>query len=167
MLKTITILTILTLIYGLDIDFEPVNVWKYFQQLSATPRPSYYHYKVVSFLKNYGDANNFTVRQDRIGNLAIEIPSTVKRDKIPKVCLQAHYDMVAEKNDDKEFDFEHDAIELIRDGEWIRANMTTLGADDGIGVAVALAVATDKNSRHGPLELVFTKGTTITYSNML
>src|SRR3989338_6402970 len=131
MLKTITVLAILTLIHGLDIDFEPINVWKYFQHLSATPRPSFYHQKVVSFLKNYGETNDFIVRQDRIGNLAIEIPSTVKRDKIPKTFLQAHYDMVAEKNDDKEFDFEHDPIELIRDGEWIRANMTTLGADDG------------------------------------
>ncbi len=95
-------------------------------------------------------------RQDAAGNVVVEVPASAGREGRPGVCLQSHLDMVCEKNADKAHDFTRDPIELVRDGDALRANGTTLGADNGVGVAAALAVAEDRSLEHGPLEMLFT-----------
>ncbi|KAL0479433.1 hypothetical protein AKO1_007689 [Acrasis kona] len=137
-------------------ELQPNIVWTYFSDLAATPRPSFHSSEVTSYLFKFAQQNNFKYKTDDVGNIVIVVPATKGFEDKPITCLQTHTDMVAEKNIDKHFDFEKDAIELLLDGDWVRANNTTLGADDGIGCAISLAIATDSEASHGPLELVFT-----------
>ena len=135
---------------------HPELLWNSFYDLSQVPRPSKKEEKVIKFVEDFAIKNGFNYRKDEVGNIVIEVPASPGKENAPIVVLQGHVDMVCEKNKGTEHDFEKDPIQLIRDGEWIKANGTTLGADNGIGVATGMAIALDKTSIHGPLELLMT-----------
>ncbi len=134
----------------------PSLVWRKFYEISQVPRPSKSEERIRLFLRNFAGQNNFDFREDETGNIVILIPPTPGCENKPTVVVQNHVDMVCEKNKGTEHDFMNDPIDLIREGDWIRANGTTLGADNGIGAAAALAIATEHDYDHGPLELLFT-----------
>ncbi len=135
---------------------QPELLWNAFYELSQVPRPSKKEEKVIKFVEEFAVKNGFNYRKDEIGNIVIEVPATLGKENAPIVVLQGHVDMVCEKNKGTEHDFENDPIKLVKDGDWIRAEGTTLGADNGIGVATGMAIALDKESIHGPLELLLT-----------
>lgn len=135
---------------------KPEILWQRFYELSQVPRPSKKEEKVLNFLKKYFNDNNISFKQDKTGNLLAEIPATKGNENSPVVVLQAHVDMVCEKNKGIEHDFDNDPIKLLRQNGWIKADGTTLGSDNGIGVAAALAFISDKDSVHGPLEILLT-----------
>ena len=137
-------------------DLKPNLVWKYFEDICQVPRPSKKEEKIRAFLIDFAEKNNFEYETDQIGNLIIRKPATPGMENRKSVVLQSHMDMVCEKNSDKEHDFDNDPIEPVIDGEWVRANDTTLGADDGIGIAAEMAVLTDPDIQHGPIECLFT-----------
>lgn len=134
----------------------PAILWKRFFEISQIPRPSKQEERVRLYLRNFTGQQNLDFREDRVGNIVISIPPKPGFEKSPKVVLQSHIDMVCEKNKDTMHDFNIDPIKLIRDGDWIKAEGTTLGADNGIGAAAALSIATDNNFNHGEIELLFT-----------
>jgi dipeptidase D len=135
---------------------EPQLLWKHFAALSRIPRGSKNEAAAAQFVLDTARELGLPARRDAIGNVLVEKPATPGNDRVPSVCLQSHLDMVCEKNADKVHDFTKDPIELVRDGDVVRANGTTLGADNGVGVATALAVAEDRSLEHGPLEMLFT-----------
>ena len=135
---------------------KPELLWKQFYELSQVPRPSKREQKAVEFVKDFAKKNNFNFKEDKVGNVVIEIPATKGKEKSPTIVLQGHVDMVCEMNKGTKHDFDKDPIKLINTGEWITADGTTLGADNGIGVAAGMAIALDKSSVHGPLELLCT-----------
>jgi dipeptidase D len=137
-------------------QLEPRSVWEHFLSLTRIPRPSKHETQAVAFVREVAARHKFTVRADATGNLVVDVPASKGREKAPVVILQGHLDMVGEKNKDVRHDFEKDPILPRLDGEWVRATGTTLGADNGIGVAAALAAATDPATKHGPLQLLFT-----------
>ncbi|MBO4250871.1 MAG: aminoacyl-histidine dipeptidase [Paludibacteraceae bacterium] len=137
---------------------EPKGLWTSFYSLTQIPRPSGKRKEIADFLVSYGKSLGLETLQDEIGNVLIRKPASAGMENHPGVILQGHMDMVPQKNSDKVFDFEKDPIEAyVEDnGEWVTANGTTLGADNGIGVATAMAVLADKNAVHPPLEALFT-----------
>lgn len=135
---------------------KPQLLWEHFYELSQIPRPSKREEKAVEFVRVYAKRNNFNFKEDKVGNILIDIPATKGKEKSPTVVLQGHVDMVCEKNKNTKHDFDKDPIKLINTGEWITADGTTLGADNGIGVAAAMAIALDKTAVHGPLEILCT-----------
>ncbi len=135
---------------------EPQLLWKHFAALSRVPRGSKNEAAAARFVLDAAQRLGLAARQDAIGNVLVEKPASAGRESTPSVCLQSHLDMVCEKNADKAHDFTKDPIELVRDGDVLRANGTTLGADNGVGVSAALAVAEDRSLQHGPLEMLFT-----------
>jgi dipeptidase D len=137
-------------------NLEPRHLWNHFDKIRTIPRPSRHEEKIREHLLAWAKERNFATRVDQIGNVVIAVPATKGHDKAPVLVLQAHMDMVCEKNAGVSFDFSSDAIELQRDGDWLKAKGTTLGADNGIGLAAALAVADDPSVVHGPLELLVT-----------
>lgn len=137
-------------------DLKPALVWEIFDQITKVPRPSKKEEKIREFLVNFAKEHNLECKVDAIGNVAIFRPAAPGFENAKKVVLQGHMDMVCEKNKDANHDFDKDAIETIVEGEWVRANGTTLGADDGIGVAAALAALTDPDLKVGPLQGFFT-----------
>lgn len=139
-------------------NLEPKGLWESFYSLTQIPRPSGHCKEVAAFLVNYGKSLGLETLQDEIGNVLIRKPASAGMEGHPGVILQGHMDMVPQKNSDKVFDFEKDAIQTyIEDnGEWVTADGTTLGADNGIGVATAMAILADKNAVHPPLEAFFT-----------
>lgn len=142
-------------------ELEPQSVWRFFAGLAAVPRPSKREAAVQAHIRRVADGLGLPHRTDAVGNVAIDVPATPDCERAAPVVLQGHLDMVCEKNAGTPHDFERDPIRLIVDrdarGETIvRADGTTLGADNGIGVALALAVATDASVRHGPLEILCT-----------
>ncbi|MGK9369750.1 aminoacyl-histidine dipeptidase [Melioribacter sp. Ez-97] len=136
-------------------NLEPKNVWKYFYQITQIPRPSKHEEKILNYLKEFAGSKNLEYIEDEVKNIVIKIPATEGKENAPAVVLQSHVDMVCEKNKGTEHDFFKDPLELEIDGDWIKAKGTTLGADNGIGMAAALAIA-DDNFEHGPIELLFT-----------
>lgn len=137
-------------------DLEPRSLWGHFSALCAIPRPSKHEERVVAWVLDIASRHGWEPRRDGVGNIVLPVPATEGLEAAPVVVLQSHLDMVCEKNRDVEHDFMNDPIRpRIEDG-WVYATGTTLGADNGIGVAAALAVATDPAVRHGPLELLFT-----------
>src|SRR3989339_1118430 len=134
----------------------PINLWKRFFEISQIPRPSKSEERVRLYLRNFAGQNNFDMKDDEVGNIVILVPSKPRFEDAPTVILQSHVDMVCEKNKDTKHDFTKDPIKLVRKGEWIAADGTTLGADNGIGAAAALSVSQDDDFNHGPLELLFT-----------
>ena len=139
-------------------NLEPKGLWESFYSLTQIPRPSGKRKEIAEFLVNYGKSLGLETLQDEIGNVLIRKPASPGMENHPGVILQGHMDMVPQKNSDKEFDFEKDAIQAyVEDnGEWVTADGTTLGADNGIGVATAMAILADKNAVHPPLEAFFT-----------
>ena len=131
-------------------------VWRYFEEICKIPRPSKKEEKIAAWLMEFAKKHQLEARQDEAGNVLITKPATPGKEQTPGVVLQAHMDMVCEKNADTVHDFDKDPIKPYIDGEWVKAKGTTLGADDGIGIAAALAVLTDENIQHGPLESLFT-----------
>ena len=135
---------------------EPRIIWNCFEQITQVPRPSKKEGRIIAFMEQWGTSHGFEVVKDAVENVLIRVPATPGREAVPPVCLQGHLDMVPEKNEETEFDFETDPIQVWRDGDWLKARGTTLGADNGIGLAMAMAVAIDPEVSHGPLELLFT-----------
>ena len=135
---------------------EPAPLWEHFAALSNVPRPSKKEAQVLEYLKGLIGDMGYGFRQDAAGNIVVQKPASTGCEDAPVVILQAHVDMVCEKNAGTEHDFETDPIRLVRDGDWLTADGTTLGADNGIGVAAMLAVLEAKDLRHPPLELLFT-----------
>lgn len=135
---------------------EPHLLWEQFDAITQVPRPSKKEGKIIEYLVDFAKRHNIEYKKDAIGNVVMRRPATPGYEDHPGVILQSHMDMVCEKNSDVEFDFEHDAIRTTIDGDWVRAEGTTLGADCGIGMAAALAVLLDESVAHGPLEALFT-----------
>jgi len=131
-------------------------VWKYFLALTEIPRPSHHTEKVSKWAQEVGKKIGGTVKADELGNVCIAIPATKGKENLPGIVLQAHLDMVGTKTADIPHNFETDPLVPYIDGELLRATKTTLGGDDGSGVAAALAIAEDKTLEHGPLEILFT-----------
>lgn len=136
-------------------DLQPALVFGIFDQINQVPRPSKKEGKIREFLLDFAAKHGIEVRTDAIGNVVMTKPGTPGHEQAPTVIMQAHMDMVCESND-KSFDFENQPIKTIVDGEWLRADGTTLGADNGIGMAAALAALIDDKLVHGPLEALFT-----------
>ena len=135
---------------------NPQDVFGHFEEICKYPRPSKKEEKIAEYVKSVGKRNNLETLTDKFGNILIRKPASPGKENSKTVCLQGHIDMVCEKNRDVEHDFDNDPIIPYIDGEWVKAKGTTLGADNGIGVAAALAVLEDKNLVHGPLEFLFT-----------
>lgn len=136
---------------------QPASVFEMFARINAVPRPSKREEKMIAFLKDFGLSLGLETKVDDTGNVLIRKPATPGMENRPVVILQSHMDMVCEKNNDIEFDFDKDAIQTYVDGEWMKARGTTLGADDGIGCAMEMAILADNSLKHGPLECVFTR----------
>ena len=143
-------------------SLEPTWVWQLFAGIAATPRPSKYEERIRQHVRAVAEQHGLKVREDDVGNMLIEVPATSGCEGAPITVLQGHLDMVPEANSGTQHDFEKDPIRLIIDKDpddgrqIVRADGTTLGADNGIGVAMALAAAIDPDVAHGPLELFFT-----------
>ncbi len=135
---------------------KPQNVWTNFYALTQQPRPSKHEEKVRAFLVDFAKKHNIDVTVDKTGNVIMRKPATPGMENRKGVILQAHMDMVPQKNADKKHDFLTDPIEAYVDGEWVTANGTTLGADNGMGVAAAMSVLTADNLKHGPIEALIT-----------
>ena len=135
---------------------QPACVFDYFAEICKIPRPSKKEEKIIAYLKDFGREHGLETRVDKAGNVLMRKPATPGYENRKTVVLQAHMDMVCEKNKDTRHDFEKDPIQTYVDGEWLRAKGTTLGADNGIGVAAALAVLAADDVEHGPLECLFT-----------
>jgi dipeptidase D len=137
-------------------SLEPKEIWGYFHMLTQIPRPSKKEQQVIETMKKFGEDLGLETIVDEVGNVIIKKPATPGMEKLKGVILQGHLDMVPQKNSDKEFNFESDPIEAYIDGEWVTANGTTLGSDNGIGVAAAMAVLASNTLQHGPIEALFT-----------
>ena len=139
-------------------NLQPKSLWENFYSLTQIPRPSGKKEEISAFVADYGRSLGLETIVDEIGNVLIRKPASAGYENHPGVILQGHLDMVPQKNSDKVFDFEKDPIEAyVEDnGEWVTANGTTLGADNGIGVATAMAILADKDVIHPPLEALFT-----------
>jgi dipeptidase D len=135
---------------------EPRSLWGHFASIARQPRPSKHEQRILAWVRSVAAEHGWPVDADAVGNLVLRVPATEGLGSAPTVILQAHLDMVCEKNADVEHDFMNDPIVPRVDDGWIYATGTTLGADNGIGVAAALAAATDPLVAHGPLELLFT-----------
>jgi dipeptidase D len=134
----------------------PQPLWSLFARISAIPHGSKNEAALASHLRLMAEKAGLRVQQDDAGNLCIAVPPSPGCEKAPAVVLQAHLDMVCEKNASVAFDFARDAIRLVRDGDWMKADGTSLGADNGIGMAGAMAVAVSRDILHGPLEVLLT-----------
>jgi dipeptidase D len=135
---------------------EPKEIWRHFDALAKIPRASTKEAAVIDYVLSQAGHGGLEVMQDRVGNMVIRKPAYRGREAAPMVMLQAHLDMVCEKNEGTVHDFDTDPIKIVRDGDWLRAEGTTLGADNGVGIAAALAVMESKDLPHGPMEFVFT-----------
>lgn len=135
---------------------EPKNVWGHFYELTRLPRPSKHEDKVRAFMVDFAKKNKLDVKVDGVGNVIVSKPATKGMENRRGVILQAHLDMVPQKNADKKHDFVKDPIEAYVDGEWVTADGTTLGADNGMGCAAIMAVLESKTLKHGPIEALFT-----------
>lgn len=137
-------------------DLAPHEVWKHFYTLTQIPRPSKKEAEIIAYMKKFGEDLGLKTIVDEVGNVIIKKPATPGMEKRKGVVLQGHLDMVPQKNSGKDFDFEKDPIKTLIDGEWLTADGTTLGADNGIGVAAAMAVLESTTLKHGPIEALFT-----------
>ena len=142
---------------GKDISkLNPTGLWESFYELTQIPRPSKREGKAIDFIEKFGHSLGYETIRDEVGNVIIRKPATAGMENRKGIILQGHIDMVPQKNSDKQHDFDRDAIETIIDEGWVKANGTTLGADNGIGVAAGLAVLKDRSLKHGPVEVLVT-----------
>lgn len=137
-------------------NLDPQTVWKHFYEITQIPRPSKREEKITQYLVDFAQMHGLQVKVDKMMNVVISKPAKPGFEHLATVILQSHTDMVCEKNNDHVFDFLTQPIETYIDGEWVKARGTTLGADNGIGAAMALAVLADPNLEHGPVEALFT-----------
>ncbi len=137
-------------------DLKPELVWQRFYEITRVPRPSKKEGKIREHLRKFLKEQNVDFNEDKTGNIVAKIPASSGYEKSPTVILQGHIDMVCEKNKETKHDFDNDPIEIKREDGWITAEGTTLGSDNGIGVAAALAVINDKSVVHGPIEILLT-----------
>lgn len=140
-----------------NVELKPARVFEQFAKINQIPRPSKREEKMIEYLKEFGKSHGLETIVDETGNVLIRKPATPGHENRKTVILQSHMDMVCDKLVDVEFDFDKDAIQTYVDGEWLRAKGTTLGADDGIGCAIELAVLDSDDIEHGPIECVFTR----------
>lgn len=138
-------------------SLKPAEVFRFFDEVNKIPRPSKKEEKMIAYLQKFASERGLECKVDETGNVLIRKAATTGMEDRKTVILQSHMDMVCEKNRDVEFDFENDAIQTVVDGEWLKAKGTTLGADDGIGVAMELALLDATDIEHGPIECVFTR----------
>ena len=138
-------------------NLKPTCVFEQFAKINQIPRPSKREERMIDFLKDFGESRGFETIVDETGNVLIRKAATPGYENRETVILQSHMDMVCEKLVDVDFDFDKDAIQTYVDGEWLKAKGTTLGADDGIGCAIELAILDSNDIEHGPLECVFTR----------
>lgn len=138
-------------------SLKPAEVFRFFDEVNKIPRPSKKEEKMIAYLQKFASERGLECKVDETGNVLIRKAATTGMEDRKTVILQSHMDMVCEKNRDVEFDFENDAIQTVIDGEWLKAKGTTLGADDGIGVAMELALLDAADIEHGPIECVFTR----------
>ncbi len=138
------------------LQLKPTRVFYYFNEICKIPHASKKEDKIIAWLLEVGASLGLETTRDAIGNVLITKPATAGKEGVTPVIFQSHVDMVCEKNADTVFDFDTDAIQPYIDGEWLKAKGTTLGADDGIGVAIQLALLEDKTIEHGPMECLFT-----------
>jgi dipeptidase D len=137
-------------------DLEPKALWNHFTDLNAVPRPSKKEERVIQFMLDFGQSLGLETIKDKIGNVIIKKPASVGFENRQTVILQSHLDMVHQKNADTTFDFDRQGIEMLVEGDWVRAKGTTLGADNGIGVAAIMAVLASKDMLHPAIEALFT-----------
>ena len=138
-------------------DLKPASVFAEFAKINTIPRPSKREEKMIEYLKSWGERHGLDTKVDETGNVIIRKGATPGMENRKTVILQSHMDMVCDKLVDVEFDFDKDAIKTYVDGEWLTAEGTTLGADDGIGCAIELAILASDDIEHGPIECVFTR----------
>ena len=137
-------------------QLEPQKLWTSFCELNAVPRPSKKEERVIEFMLKFGQGLNLKTLRDEAGNVIIKKPATPGMEHCQTVILQSHLDMVHQKNAQTTFDFNNQGIDMFIDGDWVRANGTTLGADNGIGVAAIMALLESKDITHPSLEAFFT-----------
>ena len=137
-------------------ELNPKIVWKYFHEITQVPRPSKKEGKIIAYLEKFAKEHGIEYKKDHVGNIVMIKPATPGYEDRVKVILQSHVDMVCEKNAGTQHDFDNDPIRTIIDGEWLHADGTTLGADNGIGCAAQLALLASKDLEHGPIEALFT-----------
>jgi len=137
-------------------NLKPENLWKHFDRLAAIPRASTKEAAARDYVRSVATKLGLESSQDQVGNLVVRKPARPGRERAPITVLQGHLDMVCEKNETTVHDFDRDPIKVIRDGDWLKADGTTLGSDNGVGVCAALAVMESNDIAHGPLEFAFT-----------
>ena len=140
-----------------NIELKPACVFEQFAKINAIPRPSKKEEKMIEYLRQFGESRGLETKVDETGNVLIRKNATKGMEGRPTIILQSHMDMVCEKLPEVNIDFEKDPIQTYADGEWMKAKGTTLGADDGIGCAIELAILDSDNIEHGPIECVFTR----------
>lgn len=138
------------------LNLSPKSVWKYFHELTKIPRPTGQMEAVTKYVIDFGASLNLETKQDKVGNVLIKKPASKGYENHPPVIIQSHLDMVPQKNSDVNHDFTKDPIQTHVDGEWLRANSTTLGADNGVGCAMMMAVLEDDMLNHPAIEALFT-----------
>ncbi|AWG25572.1 aminoacyl-histidine dipeptidase [Flavobacterium kingsejongi] len=137
-------------------NLEPKQLWNKFADLNAVPRPSKKEEKVIAFMKDFGKKLGFETIEDEVGNVIIKKPATSGMENRKTIVMQSHLDMVHQKNNDTNFDFDTQGIEMYVDGDWVRAKGTTLGADNGLGVATIMAILESTDIPHPAIEALFT-----------
>lgn len=137
-------------------NIEPQIIWKNFSKLNAVPRPSKKEEKVIAFIKGFGENLGLETTVDEVGNVIIKKPATAGMENRKSIVLQSHLDMVCQKNNDVNFDFETEGIKMEIDGDWVKAKGTTLGADNGLGVATMMSILESSDIPHPALEALFT-----------
>src|SRR5690606_36184354 len=137
-------------------NLEPLPLWNHFADLNAVPRPSKKEEGVIAFMKQFGENLGLQTLVDEVGNVIIKKPPTLGMENRKPIVLQSHLDMVHQKNNDTVFDFDTQGLEMYVDGDWVRANGTTLGADNGIGVATIMAILASNEIQHPAIESLFT-----------
>ena len=135
---------------------EPRLLWQSFVSLNEVPRPSKKEERVIAFMLDFAKSLDLAVDQDAVGNIRVLKPATAGMESLPVVTLQSHLDMVHQKNKETVFDFNTQGIQMVLEGDWVKAKGTTLGADNGIGVAAIMALLQATDIPHGPLEALFT-----------
>ena len=137
-------------------NLEPKAMWNHFADLNAVPRPSKKEERVIAFIKKFGEDLGLPTIVDEVGNVIIKKPASTGMENRTTIVMQSHLDMVCQKNSDTNFDFDTEGIKMLVEGDWVKADGTTLGSDNGIGVASIMAVLASNDISHPPLEALFT-----------
>ncbi len=137
-------------------NIEPQIIWKNFAALNTIPRPSKKEEKVIEFIKSFGENLGLETKVDKVGNVIIKKPASAGMEDRKPIVLQSHLDMVCQKNNDVHFDFDTQGIQMEVDGDWVKAKGTTLGADNGLGVATIMSILESNDIAHPALEALFT-----------